>query len=137
MIKKYSSPAGRFTINVKKDGKSIPLVFDQYDPDEKRRFIHVSDPDIQEQMEKSKDFNVYFRCDGVLSMDNAVIPAMLPLIEPVIEAKSNPIEKKDLMDAKRWLNSIGVPYNKMKNKDVVVGLAKEQGYDLSFETDKK
>jgi hypothetical protein len=138
MVKKYSSPAARFTINVKKDGKSYAIDFDNYDPEEKRRWIEISEPEIQKQMEASADFNVYFKCDGVTKWDSPeAVMAPIPLINPEVKKSDEIIEKKDLMEAKRWLNSIGVPYNKMKNKDVVVSIAKDQGYILNFETDKK
>ena len=140
MIKIYSSPAGRFTINIKKNGKPFALSFDNYDSEAKRRWIKVSDPDIIKQLDESKDLNVYFTCDGVIEDENPPVVVKLediqelPVIEPKVAAR---IEKKDLLEGKRWLNSIGVPYNKMKNKETVINLAYEQGYELSFESDNK
>lgn len=142
MKKIYSSPAARFTINVKKDGKPLAISFDRYDPDSKRRWIVVEDPEIMEQLDNSKDKDVYFTCDRVVEEEQAETIPPSKLLEFVTEPDpeievSNKIVKKDLAEGKRWLNSIGVSYSKMKSKAIVINLAREQGYELSFESDNK
>lgn len=142
MKKIYSSPAARYTINVKKDGKPKAIVFDRYDPDSKRRWTVIEDPEIIEQLDNNKNLDVYYTCDKIVEDEKVDIPAE-KLMEFVMEpqpdapAPGNVIVKKDIAEGKRWLNSIGVPYNKMKNKETVINLAKEQGYELSFESDNK
>lgn len=140
MIKRYSSSCVKFTINVKKNGTSYPIVFDNWDPNDKRRWIEISDPDIQEQMEKAPDFNVYFWLDGVT--EEPIQEKKEEKVQPEAEIqptsnKLKPHQSKDLFSAKRWLNQVGVPYNKMKNKETMISLAEEHGYELTFETNIK
>lgn len=135
MIKRYSSPCVRFTVNIKKDGKSFPLTFDCWDPNDKRRYILVSDPVIQKQLESLEDFNVYYRLDGVIEEEKTVIEESKDSELPK-KASLETVVKKDLMEAKRWLNQCGVSYSKMRSKDTVIVLARELGYELSLESDK-
>ena len=139
MVKKYSSSCVKFTINVTKDGKSIPIVFDRWDQEYRRRWILISDPVIQAMMEKSPDFNVYFRLDGVVEEEVPI--AEIHKIAPKVTETEKPkdlitVRKKDLLEAKRWLNSFGIAYSRMKNRETVATIAKEQGYNLVFETSK-
>lgn len=119
----------------------MAIVFDRYDPDSKRRWTVIDDLEVIKQLDNSRDLNVYFTCDKIVE-DEITVPAS-KLLEFVAEplgdepTVKNQITKKDLMEAKRWLNSIGVPYNKMKNKETVVNLANEQGYELILESDNK
>lgn len=130
MVKVYSSPCIKFTVNVKLGGKSVPIVFDTWDANERRRMVSISDPDVQEKMEKCPDFNVYFKLDGIQEVDESVL---VPITAAQDHQKTNKeMFVKDLMEGKRWLNSLGVPYSKMKTRDTVVGIAKDHGYDLKI-----
>lgn len=118
-IKRYSSPCVKFTINVKVDGKQVPIVFDRFNHDDKRRFIEVDKRSIQEQMEKSKDFNVYFKLDFVIED---------PKEKQLLEFRTNDL-------AKKWINkNHNIPYIRLGNRamlDLEYGLL---GFELQIET---
>lgn len=120
MIKRYSSACVKFTINVKVNGKQTPVVFDRYNQDTKRRFIDISDPEIQKQMEKSADFNVYFCMDYSIVDPNDLIVK----------------EFSNWKDAKSWLNDeFEIPFKELPNKASVVSKAHKLGFELNFTTD--
>jgi hypothetical protein len=140
MLKKYSSPCVKFTVNVKKDGKQFPIVFDGWNSEQKRRWIVISDPDIQAQMEKLEGFNVFYTLDESWEEEtNVIIPDKYieSNVVPAIEKLKVPggialkvIYKKDFVEAKRWLTTLGIPLTYMRNKERLIELAKEQGYEL-------
>lgn len=136
MIKRYSSPANKFTIVVKKDGKPTPLQFLNYDADEKRRYTEVSDPDIQKQLENDSAFNVYFKLDFIVQEEQKV---EMKEIEPIKVEKVFQVKEFDrFMDCKTWLyKEMNIPIYKIANKGVAVELAKELGFDVKFKTDNK
>lgn len=145
--KRYSSPCARFTVNVKADGKQQAIVFDRYNPDEKRRFVDVADKRIQEQMEKSPDFTVYFRLDYVFNDEPEVVETPIVPI-PSIEAKevvetqkeeqaenllsSKKLRASTLTEAKKLINDLGVPFHRLTNKERVIKEASQLGYELEF-----
>ena len=152
--KRYSSPSVRFTINVKKNGKQTPLVFDQYSSDYKRRFIVVTDPEVMEQLEKSPDFKVYFHLDQEFDIPdpeeviNANDEESLEEVEitdvedPINEVEEHQEETTDdkvkhfskSLDAKKFLNDLGVAYNKITTKDAMISEGAKLGYTIVFES---
>jgi hypothetical protein len=147
MIKIYSSPCLKFTVNVKKDGKSFPVVFDRWNAETRRRWIVISDPDIQRQMESLEDFNVYYTLDEIVEevvdpieeiSEEVITPEPVIEVDKPLDVKKSgelalkKVNKKDFVEAKRWLNTLGIPYTYMKNKETLIALAKEQGYALSL-----
>jgi len=146
-IKRYSSPCVKFTINVKIDGKMTGIVFDRYNHDDKRRYADISDSCIQEQMEKSSDFNVYFRLDFSISDPDAEIENIIeaPAKIVVAEAKKeevNPLKEvkifSAIIKAKEWINkNHGVAYSKIVNLERLVSEYSKIGFDLKISTIKK
>lgn len=134
MKKTYSSKALRFTVNIKIDGNPVAIEFLNFDQEAKRLWFETSDPVIQEQLESNPAFKVYFRLDRTEKEEgDKIVDA--PEVPEVVSKEQ--IIKRNLTEAKQWLNSIGVAYNKMKSKDIVVALAFELGYVLIFESDNK
>jgi len=125
MIKRYSSPARKLLFNYKKDGKPKILYFNGYDQERKRCWVIVTDPDIQKQLEEAKDFNVYYELD--YATDEIPQELAPPEKQEFIEVLVG-----DVMEAKRWLNSKGVTFNKMKNRETVDELAHGMGYHFSY-----
>jgi hypothetical protein len=139
--KRYSSPSVQFTVNVKVDGKQTPLVFNQYSGDYKRRFVIVTDPDIQKQLEKSPDFNVYFHLDYTREINEEPKEESFEeqdnIQEPVNDqpniAALTPKNFEKTIDAKKWLNELGIPYNRIATKDKMFEEAKRLGFELTIE----
>lgn len=123
MIKRYSSPCAKFTINVKVEGIQKAIVFDRYNADEKRRFIDINDKQVMESMEKSPDFNVYFRLDNTIS-------------EPEDEAEKEllleDVNFKNNNEAKSFLNLKGVPMHKITNAAKIISEGKLLGYKIEI-----
>lgn len=89
MKKRYSSPSLKFTVNLKKEGKSFPVVFDQFDRERKRRFVIVADEEIQKQLEGNRDFRVYFTLDADYhDPDYIPEPVKKVVVEPVKEPET-------------------------------------------------
>ena len=131
MIKRYSSPAQRFTVNVKKNGKPHAVVFDNYSPDQKRRYIDIKDPELQDQMEKSPDFRVYFRLDQVIN-DEQVTPQSSEIEAPESFA---PVRKefKSGVEARTWLNTEhGVSNSKLTNNQKIINEAAQLGFMITI-----
>lgn len=161
--KRYSSPSVRFTINVKKNGKQTPLVFDQYSSDYKRRFIVVTDPEIMEQLEKNPDFKVYFHLDqefdipdpeevinandeeSLEEVENTDVNEPEENIAPDEDVEEVEEHQKELtddkvkhfsksLDAKKFLNDLGVAYNKITTKADMISEGAKLGYTIVFES---
>lgn len=125
--KKYSSSCVKFTVNIKKDGKQTPIVFDRYDPERKRRYIEISDKDIQEQMEKSPDYKVYFSLDQITLDESEKELA-------AVEATINRLSFSTVKAAKEWLNNDhSIPYHRLMNKEAILKEALKLGFTLSIE----
>lgn len=129
LTKRYNTPCARFQIQVKKDNTPVQLSFDGYDADQKRRFLDVTDYDIQRQLEASPDFNVYFFLEA-FTWDS---PVLQPEVKPV-----KVVEFKNGTEAREWLyKEKKVPLLELKNKDKMVEIAKGLGYEISFKNDLK
>ena len=139
LVKRYSSSCARFTINVKVNGKQTPLVFNQYSMDYKCRFIEVSDPGIQEQLEKSPDFRVYFHLDYAREVESVKEESFekqdiqTPKTEETNVTALTPKSFEKTLDAKKWLNEQGVSYSRIATKDKVFEEAKKLGFELIIE----
>ena len=137
MIKRYSSPCVKFAVNVKKDGKSIAVVFDRYNQDDKRRFVLVSDPEIQKQMESKVDFNVYYKLDFSIAEESDSVNK--EITQPNLDSSSKELLSKHFKtgtEAKLWLNmELKVPTNKLTNKEKMKTEALLLGFIIEFENE--
>ena len=126
MRKRYSSSAQRFTIGIKVDGKKQFITFPGNDPELKRRYFDTEDEKVQEALERSPSFNVYFTMDGT---QPSVAP---PKQEPAVKTFKNFVECKD------WLwKEMKVPFNKVMNKANAAAEAKKLGYEVKYLSDKE
>lgn len=124
----------RFTINVKVDGKPTAIVFAGKDANRNRRTIEISSSNIQEQMEKSPDFGVYFSLDWEKEIEEATEKEVIlyheHTIEPIIPKKAYVAES--LADAKKYLTLTGIRTYPSMNKEKAVEAAKESGIELTI-----
>jgi hypothetical protein len=106
-VKRYSSPCVKFTVNVKLAGKQIQVVFDRYNQETKRRYVDISNGEIQQLMEQCPDYNVYFRCEFSIE-DPANVPPDVMIPEQLkAEEIKDPEKVKTFLtnaDAKLWIN---------------------------------
>ena len=96
-----------------------------YDRDKKRRFIDISDEEIQKKMEASVGFGVYFSIDT----DYYDTEAEIQQSEPVTEVK-NVKEVETLAEAKKLLTEYGVKTYPAMNKAKAIDAAKTKGIEL-------
>jgi len=123
----------KFTINVKVDGKPTAIVFTGKDANRNRRTIEISSSNIQEQMEKSPDFGVYFSLDWEKEIEETTQKEVIvfqDLIEPIIPKKAYVAES--LADAKKYLTLTGIRTYPSMNKEKAVEAAKESGIELTI-----
>lgn len=123
----------KFTINVKVDGKSTAIVFTGKDANRNRRTIEISSSNIQEQMEKSPDFGVYFSLDWEKEIEETTQKEVIVFqdpIEPIIPKKAYVAES--LADAKKYLTLTGIRTYPSMNKEKAVEAAKESGIELTI-----
>jgi hypothetical protein len=131
MKKQYSSPCIKFTINLKVDGKSLTVVFPDWDRERKRKFIIVSDEKIQKQLEANEAFNTYFHLDTEY-VDIENVPEVeqgAENVKPVV-TDGETLEVENLAAAKKYLAGLGIKVYPSMNKAKAIEAAKEKKIQL-------
>lgn len=124
MKKRYSSPCMKFAVNIKKDGKQLPIVFPLWENDTRRRYIIVEDEEVQSKMEASPDFGTYFHLDYAFEDTDEALTE-------VIQETTNPQhEEENLAAAKKYLAELGVKVYPSMNKAKAIEAAKEKQIEL-------
>lgn len=150
-LRRYCAKCSKFSISlILEDGRNITISFEGKDVIAKERFVDVEDKMIQEALEKTTSFNVYFyksnefdwmkEGDQIDTEKIMVIPAIAvsnldPKKEDQEVKKLDPIKKEfsTVSAAKTWLHKdFGVSMAKLGNKTIVVEKALELGFEISF-----
>lgn len=129
-VKRYSSPCVKFTVNVKTAGKQIPIVFDRYNHETKRRYIDIADPLIQHLMETSPDFTVYFHLDfeDKTGERTDLVTEFIPLTDSTKTFNT-------VKEAKLWINeNYNIPYVRISNREQLTYEYNLIGFKLVFNT---
>jgi len=127
MKKRYSSTRLKLTVNIKIDGKPKVIEFDSWDQAEKRRYIVIDDPKIQEALENNPGLTVYYQLDKDYHGEDvdAVFVEETQINEEVYEVET-------LAEAKKYLAENGVRTYPSMNKAKATEAAKELGIKLTI-----
>ena len=121
----------KYTVNIKVDGKPVPIVFTDWDRERKRRFIIISDEKIQKQLEANEAFNTYFHLDAEYPDTENVPDEVYAEEEDEKEVpKGNEKEVETLADAKKYLAGLGIKTYPSMNKAKAIESAKEKNIQL-------
>lgn len=151
MLKRYCAFCSKYSITLElSDWKNITLEFSGKNPLTKERFADVSDPLIQEALEKTASFNVYYYKSNhwnSISTDEQIADLGMSVIPGAItfDYESEKVEQKEEQnglikkefqtgkDAKSWLNSEHhVSFALLGNKQAIIEKGLELGFEISF-----